>query len=533
MVSQRELASVAELQAAIPDDGALLLWIDRNAWSDGAQQHWGCVVRSTGEPKWEQLPGTGTEQKWTYDDWDLPHKLSASAGGNASPSEIASRACQIYNQRIARVEKYLDGVKRLYVVPVDQMAGVPVEVITDQYTISYVPSGTFLARVKVRPRANGTSLLALGDPVIPHVEAAKEPALPPGGLLITQVLPGGNAAQARLQTGDVLLRYAGAELTSVEQLNTLIQKHGQESSVAVTVWRDGQTARREIGSGKLGVLLDRQPAPEALAAKHKTDQMLLALARGGTWTELPGTAAEVSRLMTLVNGGEATVLTRSAASEQQLEELRSSGKLAQFRYLHFATHGEPNNAKSFESALILSQDQISRDVPSGGAKYYDGRLTANEVLENWQLNADLVTLSACESALGRPGGGDGLLGFAQAFLLAGARAVCLSLWKVDDTATALLMDRFYQNLLGKRAGLSQPLPKADALAEAKRWLRNLSLDDATKLTADLTNSVARGKNEKALKLTVPSTDANTAAPDDHPFAHPRYWAAFILIGDPR
>ena len=53
----------------------------------------------------------------------------------------------------------------------------------------------------------------------------------------------------------------------------------------------------------------------------------------------------------------------------------------------------------------------------------------------------------------------------------------LSLWQVDDTVTTLLMTRFYQNLLGKRAGLEKPLPKAEALREAKLWLRNLTRKD--------------------------------------------------------
>jgi CHAT domain-containing protein len=177
--------------------------------------------------------------------------------------------------------------------------------------------------------------------------------------------------------------------------------------------------------------------------------------------------------------------------------------------------------------LVLSQNQISNDVPLDGGKYYDGRLTANEVLESWQLNAGLVTLSACESAAGRPGGGDGALGFAQAFLLAGSRAVCLSLWKVDDAATALLMERFYQNLLGKRAGLAAPLPKAAALAEAKRWLRELDLDAARRLTPAVAASAARGKGEAALKLAV-----RACTKGERPFSHPRYWGAFVLIGDP-
>ena len=75
------------------------------------------------------------------------------------------------------------------------------------------------------------------------------------------------------------------------------------------------------------------------------------------------------------------------------------------------------------------------------------------------------------AALGKYEKGEGFVGFAQALILAGSRSVCLSLWKVDDTATALLMGRFYENLLGKREGLTRPMPKGVALAEAKAWLR--------------------------------------------------------------
>jgi CHAT domain-containing protein len=135
-------------------------------------------------------------------------------------------------------------------------------------------------------------------------------------------------------------------------------------------------------------------------------------------------------------------------------------RLKQYRYLHFATHGQANYDKAFDSFLVLSQDRLPKFEGKEGEKAYRG------VLDHCHLDADQVTLSSCESGLGRAAGGDGLLGFAQAFLVAGARSVCLSLWAVDDTATALLMDRFYRNLLGQRDGLTGPLPKAAALREA-------------------------------------------------------------------
>src|SRR5262249_2665976 len=128
-----------------------------------------------------------------------------------------------------------------------------------------------------------------------------------------------------------------------------------------------------------------------------------------------------------------------------------------------------------------------------GKKAPDGRLTVGTILEKWQLDADLVVLSACESGLGQQAGGDGMLGFTQALMQKGARSVVLSRWKVDDAATALLMERFYRNLLGKREGLKEGMKRAEALQEAKSWLRQLSRTDAEKRLAALVDGVPRGE----------------------------------------
>jgi CHAT domain-containing protein len=405
--------------------------------------------------------------------------------------------------------------------------------LTDQYTISYTPSGTYLARLKDRPPPRGTRLLAAGDPLFPPTKAATPPtSLPPGGLLITQVVPGGNAAQARLQAGDVLVAYAGQELTSAEQLGQLLAAKAGDKSVVVKVWREGQEkqAERELAAGRLGVVLAKEPAREAIAARRQTDRMLARLSRGDDFAELPGTQVEIARLAELFDSRSVTTLTRAEASEQRLDQLRKAGELRQYRYLHLATHGQANNVRAFDSALILSRP-MRLPEPRAGEPYLDGRLTAAEVLEYWKLDADLVTLSACESGLGRQGGGDGLLGFAQAFLLAGSRSVCLSLWQVDDTATALLMDRFYRNLLGKREDGGQALGKAAALREAKQWLRNVPASEALTRLGVLTQGMVRGPRpvrEEMREVPKPKD----AAGDYKPYAHPLYWSAFILLGDP-
>jgi CHAT domain-containing protein len=211
------------------------------------------------------------------------------------------------------------------------------------------------------------------------------------------------------------------------------------------------------------------------------------------------------------------------ASESKLDQLAAASELKQFAFIHLATHGVIDDAIPLRSAVILTQiglpdplDQVLNHKP-----VFDGRLLVREIQRNWDLKAELVTLSACETALGRESGGEGFVGFTQALLMSGARSVCLSLWKVDDTATALLMTRFYQNMLGKRDGLSKPMPKAEALRGAKMWLRGL-----TRESADAAESNLPRESKGGLRRVVGVPVAN------HPYEHPHFWAAFVLVGDP-
>jgi CHAT domain-containing protein len=157
---------------------------------------------------------------------------------------------------------------------------------------------------------------------------------------------------------------------------------------------------------------------------------------------------------------------------------------------------------------------------------------AAEKQRTWDLNAELVTLSACETALGRDAGGEGFLGFTQALLMSGTRSVCLSLWKVDDTATALLMQRFYANLLGRRPGLSSPMPKAESLREANAWLRDLKRAEVLALAAAPSGGVERSKGARARTPAEIAAAIPAGEDGDQPYASPHFWAAFVLSGDP-
>jgi CHAT domain-containing protein/tetratricopeptide (TPR) repeat protein len=536
LASTRGVARPEAIRAALAADAAVLCWIDVAHSTDKIQEHWACVVRRDGEPHWVRLPGTGPEASWTSDDSTLPSKLRAELRQERPSPTVSGLAAMLRAQRIEPVLKHLEGVKTLYVIGVNEMAGIPVDLLAPEFTTSYVPSGTFLAR-RGQPRQKPVTLLVMGDPVFPPVEKqVVSTASPPGGLLITQVVPEGAAAKAGVRVNDVLVAYAGQEIDDVDHLGKLIADNAERKDLTLKIWRETEDKlfERDVVPGRLGVALAAEPAVQAIKARRDAEMMLANLNRGGSWDELPGTQVEVAQLERLFPKDHVTRLTRSEANEQTLESLRKMGELAKFRFLHFATHGEANNVRAFDSALILSQDSLPEEPKvQNGEAYLNGQLTASEVLELWngKLDADLVTLSACETAIGKSGGGDGMLGFAQAFLLAGSRSVCLSLWKVDDTATTLVMDRFYRNLLGKREDGAQPIGKAAALHEAKTWLRNLTLAEATDRLGVLTDGVSRG-SKKGREVIGEVPIAKDSAGDSKPYSHPKYWAAFILIGDP-
>jgi CHAT domain-containing protein len=243
------------------------------------------------------------------------------------------------------------------------------------------------------------------------------------------------------------------------------------------------------------------------------------------FARLPGTRQELMGLARVFS--KTQLLMGSEASEQNLDQLAASGDLRGFRYLHFATHGVLDDQRPMRSALILAQDRLPDPVQAvrEGKAPHEGRLTAERILRGWKLDADLVTLSACDSGLGKLAGGEGYLGFSQALFLAGARSLVVSLWQVDDAATALLMARFYENLLGTPDGAIKPMSRARALAEAKQWLRGLGSDEVRQLTKDLPTRGTRGRVQPRKAVDGPATVRT--------YEHPYYWSGFILIGDPK
>jgi CHAT domain-containing protein len=224
---------------------------------------------------------------------------------------------------------------------------------------------------------------------------------------------------------------------------------------------------------------------------------------------LPESRREVEQIARLFGEDKVSLLLGDEASEQNV---KVTGRFKDYRYVHFATHGLLNENRPPYSGLVLSlagplnrQSKPAAEVRSPGPSQTknvssnsvegkvdqrtgppaeDGLLQVYEIFD-LKLNADLVVLSACESGLGKQVKGEGLVGLTHAFFYAGTSSLLVSLWKVQDRSTADLMVNFYQQL-------DRNQDKAAALRGAKLQL-------------------IRQKR----------------------YAHPYYWAPFILTGDPR
>ena len=171
----------------------------------------------------------------------------------------------------------------------------------------------------------------------------------------------------------------------------------------------------------------------------------------GTLSRLPNTAAEIVALTSLAGSRPVEVLTGVHAAR---DTLLSLAQLPHAELLHIATHGIASESDPSRSGLWMA-------APDRSA--WPGFLSIGDI-RALHLSAALVTLSACETGLGRLERGEGVMGLTRAFLGAGAGSVVVSLWSVNDVSTAVLMNSFYRELLAYGA------TRDVALARAKRAL---------------------------------------------------------------
>ena len=169
--------------------------------------------------------------------------------------------------------------------------------------------------------------------------------------------------------------------------------------------------------------------------------------------------AEAEQIMQLVAKNSSLEALDFAANRTAA----TSADLKQYRIVHFATHGLVNTRHAELSGIVLSLVDKQGKPENGFLRLYD--------IYNLNLSAELVVLSACQTALGKDIKGEGLVGLTRAFMYAGASRIVASLWRTEDRATALLMKRFYEGMLaGNGMSPAAALRKAQlSMWQDKRW----------------------------------------------------------------
>ncbi|MFN7929584.1 MAG: CHAT domain-containing protein [Blastocatellia bacterium] len=246
----------------------------------------------------------------------------------------------------------------------------------------------------------------------------------------------------------LLARHEIITLPSASTLAVLRREalHRQPAPKTLAVFADPVFDQQDE---RVRTVVERQNAPQLTLPRYDES----AITRQGL-VRLPATRNEAQAIAALVPPAE----RRLALGFDASRAAALGAALHPYRYVHFATHGLLNNAQPELSGLVLSQVDAAGHTQNGLLRTLD--------IFNLKLNADLVVLSGCQTALGREVNGEGLIGMTRGFLYAGARRVIASLWQVNDAATAELMRRFYQGLWGE-----QKLAPAAALRAAQLQLR--------------------------------------------------------------
>ncbi|OGB50660.1 MAG: hypothetical protein A2503_09185 [Burkholderiales bacterium RIFOXYD12_FULL_59_19] len=207
----------------------------------------------------------------------------------------------------------------------------------------------------------------------------------------------------------------------------------------------------------LAVLADATSGPEFFG--H-----LMGMVRGVP--DLPGSLQEVRLIGRQFQSANVLALTESSATEKQVDALVSADLLGQYDYIHFATHGIAQTRRPLMSALVLG-------LEDRGGKY-DGYISAQEI-SSWNLQAKVVVLSACDSAMGVTVGGEGILGLPHAFLVAGAATTIQTLWAIPDMETAGWMASLYQRMLGGDKPSNALAWVKQKIASEQKWIPRYEL----------------------------------------------------------
>jgi CHAT domain-containing protein len=247
----------------------------------------------------------------------------------------------------------------------------------------------------------------------------------------------------------------------------LLEDYSISYAPSLSVLRQMSVQKKREGTLTSLLAFGNPTMPNEIAANIK------ATYRGETLGPLPEAEVEVSALKDIWGPLSSRVLIGANARKNLFRS-----EASKYKIIHLATHGILDDTSPMYSRLIMAR---AENDPND-----DGMLEAREIMQ-LDLRADLVVLSACDTARGRIGAGEGMIGMSWSFFIAGVPTMVASQWKVDSASTARLMIEFHKRL--RQEALTGPQTKASALQQAALGLMK-----------------------------------------DPRYRHPYFWAGFVMIG---
>jgi len=379
------------------------------------------------------------------------------ATGSISPETLSATEIQSYIDPDTVLLQYFLGENQsvVWVVTSDAIAG---HVIEKRSAIESAAIAAFeaLNTVSVSPesrRRRNRSLQELSRLVVSPVAHAlgnKRILVAADGAL--QYIPfsvlsrdDGKNTAALYETNDIVI------IPSVSVISLQRQRHTAATDNTLIVFADPVfEATDDRFKNRSGEIQPTIPGAADVTTRSSVNSKLVRL----NWS-----AHEARAIAKLMPTGQTVLATGFDASREKVLDM----DLDQYRYVHFATHGLIDSRYPALSSLALSLYDANGNSKQGLLRLHD--------IYDLRLNADVVVLSACETALGREIRGEGLVGITQGFMYAGARRLLVSLWKVDDRATSELMVRFYESLIIDHVEPSAALRGAQiSISKNSRWV---------------------------------------------------------------
>lgn len=509
---------LSSVQASLKRDEALIGWVDFDS-PQLLSESWGYILRRQDGPQWIKLPDRG-DGTWADSLLTALSRWPESRPGYAAQESLGCDWLDLlYRTRIEPLEPLLAGVHCLRVVPSGLANGIPLETmigcrehtVLDTCVVVYTPCAQLLNRRQWL--GNRESV----PPLAPPSESSP----------LALVIGRGSSRDSIRGVVDCRPSSMGLDwmhgISFLEAPSISDRRLRRTEEVVPTACLDTLIAHA-LASGMIGVLDAMQCSP--LADDQWTREVCTGfwqLPPANSPRFLPGISYELCSIENCL-GPRAIRLICGPSCEERLD-LEVTKQHCPI--IHVAAHALVNAIAPEYSYISLGWSGTPRHQShwSRDRNTFDGRITISEIADRFG-GADVVILSACSSASGRRLRNEGTLGFVALLLGHGIQNVVGAWWEVDDTATALLLSKVYELLVECEGDDDSPhfngrsfsdREIATALRAAKQWLRQLSEEDAWKLTRPL-----RGENEQRGRIDFD--------PHYHPYADPWYWAAFSEFG---